>query len=82
MKIGFAHDELMVVDDLDLVSVSVPPHEADTPLVIDADAMGSCSIAFEGFESVARRHPQIFQGFCSVEHHQLAQRGPFDPGIE
>jgi hypothetical protein len=36
----------------------------------------------EGFESVARRYPQILQGLGGVEHHQIAQRDPFDPGIE
>jgi hypothetical protein len=36
---------LMVVDDLYIVGVAISPDEADAPLVVDADAILSGSIA-------------------------------------
>jgi len=45
---------LVVIDDLYLVGVSVMPNKADTPLVINADAVGPGPIAFKGFKPVSR----------------------------
>ena len=78
VKIGFAHDGLMVIDDLNLVRVSVAPDKADAPLVVDADAVRSGSSALEGFEPVTRRHPQILQMFRLVEPDQFAQGDALD----
>jgi len=78
VKIGFAHVVLMVIDDLDLVSVSVPPDEADAPLVVDADAVGACPLAFEGFEPVARWHPQVLKPFRLVDSDQFTQGDTLD----
>jgi hypothetical protein len=44
---------LAVVDDLDLVGVTVVPAEADAPLVVDADAVLAVAITLERFEPVA-----------------------------
>jgi len=30
--------------------------------------------AVQSFESVTRRHAQILQRLCGIEHHQLSQR--------
>jgi hypothetical protein len=39
----------MIIDNFDFVRVSVHPFEADSPLLVDADAVLSLSIAFERF---------------------------------
>ena len=78
MKIGFAHFGLMVIDDLDFVGVSVAPDKADTPLVVDADAVRSRPMAFESFEPVARWHPQVLQSFRLIESDQFAQGNALD----
>jgi hypothetical protein len=45
----------MVIYDLDILSISLGPSEADTPLVVDANAHLPCSIPFQGFKSIAGR---------------------------
>jgi hypothetical protein len=35
------------------------PLKAYPPLIVDADAVLSMSVAMQGFEPIARRHPQI-----------------------
>lgn len=61
----------MVIDDLHVVGIAILPVEADTPLLVDPDAVLSPSIPFQGFEAVTRRYPQIVQGDCAVEYTQL-----------
>jgi hypothetical protein len=39
-------------------------------LIVDADAVLSMSIAMQGFEPIARRHPQIAELLCRV--HKIA----------
>ncbi len=50
--------ELVVVCDFDVERVSRFPAEAETPLVIDSDAVLSRAVAFESFQSVTRRNAQ------------------------
>jgi hypothetical protein len=56
----------MIIYDFDFVRVSVFPDETDAPLVIDANAVPARSVALEGFEAVARRHPHVVQ-FSTAE---------------
>lgn len=49
---------LVVVCDFDFECVSRFPAEAETPLVIDTDAVLSGTGAFENFQSVTRRNAQ------------------------
>ncbi len=53
---------LVVVHDFDLVGTIVVPHKADTPLVIDADAVLSFAVPLERFQMVAGGNPQA----CAV----------------
>lgn len=43
----------MVIDDLDVIGVAVAPHKADSPLVIDPDAVLTLSVAVQGLQPVA-----------------------------
>jgi hypothetical protein len=49
----------MIVHDLDIVSVAVPPDEAQAPLVVDPDAVSAGAISDEFFQAVARWISQI-----------------------
>jgi hypothetical protein len=47
----------MVIDNFHIESVSVPPLKTNTPLIVNADAVLSFSVAFEQFQFIARRLP-------------------------
>jgi hypothetical protein len=49
----------VVVNDLNFVSVSVPPYEADAPLIIDSNAVLALAIAAQAFEPVSSRSGQV-----------------------
>jgi hypothetical protein len=49
----------VVIDDLDIVRTGFTPSKTNSPLVVDPDAVLSRAIAFEQFQSVARRNFQI-----------------------
>ena len=71
---------LMVIDDFDLMRVPVLPDKANAPLVIDADTVLACPTAFESFEAIARRHPQIFQVRRCRELGQLPKGSALNAG--
>jgi hypothetical protein len=43
----FAKYSVMVIYDLDILSISLGPSEADAPLVVDANAHLPCPIPFQ-----------------------------------
>jgi hypothetical protein len=49
----------MVIGDFDLFRPSVAPDEANTPLIVDPDAVLPSAIPFQGLKVVARGRPQI-----------------------
>ena len=51
----------MIVGDFDLAGALPGPAKADAPLVVDADAVLSLSIAAQRLEAVGRRQPQVRQ---------------------
>src|SRR3546814_17992820 len=62
----------VVIDDLHVVRIAAAPAEADTPLVVDPDAVLSLAIAFEQLQPVCGRNPQVIERSGGVEHAQLA----------
>ena len=68
----------MVVHNFYFVRVLALPAEAEPPLVIDADAVSALLCAFQGFQPVARRHPQVRQGTGNMQLGQLAQGHAFN----
>jgi len=60
------------------VLVSNLPDEADTPLVVDTDAVLSGAVSLQGFQPVPRRHAQAVAANSSIELQQLPQRGCLD----
>ena len=70
----------MVVDDLDITCVAVPPFETDPPLLIDANAVLSLPASRQRFKPVGRRNPQIINGGAAIQHPQLAEGNLLDAG--
>jgi hypothetical protein len=60
----------VIVDDLDLITITILPDEADTDLVIDPDAMLSLSVSLQSFQTVSRGYYQVGQLGRVVEHTQ------------
>lgn len=68
----------MVVNNLDIVGVSFPPHEAYTSLIIDADAVLSVAIAVQRLETISRGRSQLAKFYGRIQLAQLSQRHPLD----
>jgi hypothetical protein len=49
----------VVIHDLDAVGIAALPAEADSPLIIDANAVLAFAVSFERLELVPRRGLQI-----------------------
>ena len=62
----------MIVRHFDLVGITFLPPEANSPLVVDADAMLSSTIARKAFQPISWRDPQIVQPFSDIKLDQLA----------
>ena len=62
----------MVVDDLDVVCVTVFPHEANPVLIVDHDALLTSAVAFQFVQVVARRELQVAEDDRRVQHDQLS----------
>lgn len=51
----------MVIHYFHVFGSRIGPAEADSPLVVYANAVLSCAVAFEHFQAVAGRYAQILQ---------------------
>ena len=63
----------MVVGEFDLMRMAVDPREAETPLLVHANAVLSGSITAELLQSVAQRDTEIVESERGIHLHQLAQ---------
>ena len=72
----------VVVDDLYVLGTSRRPDEADSPLLVDPDAVLTRSLTPQALESVTGRDPEVLQGLGGIEHDQLAERRAFDAWVE
>jgi hypothetical protein len=52
---------LVVVYDLNLVGISIPPNEAETPLLVDSHAVFSLSVPVQCFQAIPRWRCKISQ---------------------
>src|SRR5580704_11672266 len=69
---------LMIVDDLNFVSVALAPNKTKPPLVVDSDAVLSFSIAMQRFQTISRRRHQVSQFSSAVQLPKLPARVMFD----
>jgi len=63
----------MVVNDLDVFRPCGGPPEANSPLVVDADAVLPGTVTRQSFQAVARRRLEELQRFRSIQLRQLAR---------
>jgi hypothetical protein len=68
----------VVVHDFYIPNTIISPPEADTPLVVDSDAVLVLSRAFEEFKSVARGYPETVDIRSGMQLKQFPSCHSFD----
>lgn len=63
------------------MGLAVAPEEADSPLVVDADAVLAGAVALQGFEGVAGRNAKIVKALGGMEKEQLATGRDLDISV-
>jgi hypothetical protein len=61
----------VVIHNFNVEGVPYPPFKANTPLVIDPNAVLALPAPVQGFQMVCRRDPQIVQGNSPAYHSEL-----------
>ena len=64
----------MIIDDLDFEGVIAFPFEADSPLLIDPNAVLAFAFSFERFQAIAWWCREIIQILGVVENSQFTTR--------
>ena len=72
----------MVIDDFNIIGIALSPDEADAPWVVNADAVLTDTIVFEGFQHSARRQGQGFKPGCRIHLQEFSERDPLRVGTE
>ncbi len=67
---------LVIVHDLNFKCITGLPYEADSELIIHADAVLTFPISLERFQPVTRWYPKVLQRLRTMEHPQLSERYP------
>lgn len=57
----------VIVHYLNVMRLAVPPDEADSPLVIDPNAMLTGTITLERLDAVSRRNAKVIQPLCGMK---------------
>ena len=65
---------LRVVDDLNLVRITVTPNEDDAPRVVDANRVKPLTVASQCLKAIAGRHLEIAQRGGIVQVEKFASR--------
>lgn len=64
----------MIVHDFNVFSPGIRPAEAETKLIVNADAMLPSTVPFQDFQSIPRWDPQIVEPARNFQLSQLASR--------
>jgi len=67
----------VIVNNFNILGTCASPAKAEPVLIIDPYAVLTDPIAFERFESVARRNPQVIEAGRNLKLPQLPQRDSF-----
>ena len=54
-------DSSVIIDDFHVVRIPALPAEANTILVVDADAVLPAAVAFQRFKTVAGQHGKVLE---------------------
>jgi hypothetical protein len=57
----------MVINDFYIFSPYIRPMKADTPLIVNTNAVLTGTITRECFKAIAGRHPQIIKSTCDLD---------------
>jgi hypothetical protein len=68
----------MVIRDLDVIAMAVAPHEADSPLIVDANGVLSFSVAAQSLQLIAGRRSQNAHFRRGMQLQQLPQRNALE----
>lgn len=68
----------MIVRDFHIKGVTFPPIEADTPPVVDADAVLPSPITSQSLQPVAGRNSKVLKPHGGVKHQQLSPGNALD----
>src|SRR2546430_5958004 len=63
----------MVVNDLDLMGITLLPSEADAPLIVDPNTVLPSALPSKLLEPVPRRDTQIIESLSGINDDKLAQ---------
>ena len=72
----------MVVNDFNLVGIPVTPLEANSPTLIDPDAVLSLPVSRQLLKSIARRNAEIGEAKCVIEHSEFSVSSLLDVSRE
>jgi len=70
----------MVINNLDVFRVGARPHEADAPLVVDANTVLSLPVSGKGFEAIAWRKAEKVKFDGGVDELEFHERAFLDVG--
>jgi hypothetical protein len=62
----------MIIHDLNVIRVCFSPNKAETPLIVDPDAVLSSSIAVQQFQPISRRSSQVPQLHGAIQLPELS----------
>jgi hypothetical protein len=78
MAASLAGDASVIVHDLNFVSIPLAPDEAQTPLVVNPNAVLPPSVAMQSFQAISGRCCQIAQFRGAIQLPELAPRDVLD----
>lgn len=62
-----------MVDDLDLESMSIPPHETHAILLVNSNTVLSSAVAAKRFHLISRRHFQVIERDRGVQNREFLE---------
>jgi hypothetical protein len=68
----------MIICYLHVVCIPAPPLEANSPLIVYANAVLSPSVSRQLFEPIRWRYPQVLQNLSGIQYLKLSSRYPLD----
>ncbi len=68
----------MVIDNFDIPGVAVLPFEADSPLIIDSDAVLAFPVILQLLEAIAWRDSEVVEADGSVDLEKFSEGHPVD----
>lgn len=70
----------MAINNLDVLRVGACPHEADAPLVVDANTVLSLPLPDKGFETIAGRKAEKVKFDGGIDELELHEGALLDVG--